>query len=407
MAVNSSKRDTVAKVDIVGMRAMNARILLRRIWDQPGISRADLARATGLSASTVSSIVADLAGRGLVTSKRAPASSAGGRPPVQLHFAHDAFAIVGVEIGATHVTVALTDMRGNVLAETTVRHPTQTDPAGTLDQVVASIDACRDEAGHQRPVLGLGVAVPSPVSASAPGQLSELILPAWTDIDLIEVLELRTGLPTFIENDANAGALAELWFGGGGADFTYIKVGTGIGAGHVVNGSLYRGSGGLAGELGHLSVDPAGPKCVCGNRGCLNTVAGSREVLSRAAGRTHGSTPDSIAELIGAAEDEAWARELIGDVGAQLGIGIAGLLNILNPSRIVLGGALVAAGDHLLAPLRESARSRSLLIAAADAEVTGTSLGRAAIAIGAAALALDAALDDHEIFQAASARGAA
>lgn len=402
--MNEKRR--MEKVDVGGMRARNARILLRLIWEEPEISRADLARETGLSASTVSAIVGDLVKRGIVRLVRAGASR-GGRPPILVDFEEGVFGIVGIEIGASHITVVLTDLRGRVLASIDTSFETRAEAAGTIAKITEMVGECRAAAPSSSRLLGVGVAVPSPVDQDHPGILSDLILPAWVGVDLVTELEKALRLPVYVENDANAGALAEHWFGDGGEDFTYVKVGTGIGAGHVIRGALYRGSGGLAGELGHFSIDRYGPECVCGNRGCLNVLAGTSAVLERAATVT-GTPPTTARELVGAADaGEEWAAELVADVGTQLGIGIAGLLNLLNPSKVIFGGELLEAGDTLLEPLRESAQSRSLLFSNTQAEIVGTTLGTAAIAVGAAALALDAALENHTIFDHAMARGVA
>jgi predicted NBD/HSP70 family sugar kinase len=388
------------KVDIVGMRASNEAMLLRRIWLAECVSRAELARETGLSASTVSSIVGRFAEDGLVRLQEA-GPSRGGRPPVMVAFADDAYCIVGVEMGATHVTVAVTDLRGRILAEEYTPFATREQPEGTLALLVRSVRSCRARAGAAGiRCLGVGVAVPSPLDARRPGELSALILPAWQGINLAERLVVALGLPVVLENDANAGALAERWFGIGGDDFTFIKVGTGIGAGHVMSGALYRGATGIAGEMGHLAIDPAGPPCSCGNRGCLHVLAGTPALLQLAAavpGLEH--PPTSALEIVAACNAGApWAVEIVARLGGWLGIGIAGLVNLLNPSHIILGGEIVQAGEALLTPLRASASARSLLFSASHVEIRATSLGPAATAIGAGALMLDRALDDLSFF---------
>ena len=382
------------------MRASNEAMLLRRIWLAECVSRAELARETGLSASTVSSIVGRFADDGLVRLQEA-GPSRGGRPPVMVAFADDAFCIVGVEIGATHVTVAVTDLRGRILAEEYTPFATRERAEETLALLVRSVQGCRARAGAAGArCLGVGVAVPSPLDARRPGELSALILPAWRGVNLVERLGLALALPVVLENDANAGALAERWFGLGGDDFTFIKVGTGIGAGHVMGGSLYRGATGIAGELGHLAIDPAGPPCACGNRGCLHVLAGTPALLQLAAAVPGLARPPKTAlELVEAcAAGEPWAVEIVARLGGWLGVGIAGLVNLLNPSHIILGGEIVQAGEALLAPLRASASARSLLFSASEVEIRATSLGPAATAIGAGALMLDRALDDLSFF---------
>lgn len=388
------------KVDIVRMRASNEAMLLRRIWLAELVSRAELARETGLSASTVSSIVSRFADEGLVRLQEA-GPSRGGRPPVMVAFADDAFSIVGVEMGATHVTVAVTDLRGRILAEAYSPFATRERPEETLALLVQSVQRCRAQAGAAGArCLGAGVAVPSPLDARQPGELSALILPAWRGINLVERLSAALALPVVLENDANAGALAERWFGLGEDDFTFIKVGTGIGAGHVMGGTLYRGATGIAGELGHLAIDPAGPPCSCGNRGCLHVLAGTPALLQLAAAVPGLAQPPRTAlELVAACgAGERWAVEIVARLGGWLGIGIAGLVNLLNPSHIILGGEIVQAGEALLAPLRASASARSLLFSASEVEIRATSLGPAATAIGAGALMLDRALDDLSFF---------
>lgn len=385
------------KVDLGGMRAANERLLLRLIWEQPETTRADLSRKTGLSASTVSGIVGRFEQDRWVSVVQSTVSS-GGRPPMLLRFDAARRHIVGVEMGASHLTVVLASPDGRVIATIERARDTRDNPRETLDTIAEMVRECVARAGYKGRILGLGIAVPSPIDARSPSRVSPMILPHWRDVDLADELHARLGLPVSVENDANAGALAERWFGSGGDHFTYVKVGTGIGSGHIMNGSLYRGAGGIAGELGHLSIDPAGPVCVCGNRGCLNVVLGTPRLLELARERCDGAPPESARALARDARDGVpWAVSLVGDVGERLGIGVAGLLNLMNPSRVVLGGDLVTAGPVFLDAVRRSARSRSLLFSNHQAELTATSLGTTAIALGAATLPLHAALEDHAL----------
>lgn len=393
---------TSSKVDLGGMRATNERLLLRMIWAQPGVTRADLARTTGLSASTVSAIVGRFEDHGLVRSTAA-AAAGNGRPPLLLTFDETAHHIAGVEIGATHITALLASASGDVVATEDQPFDTREDPEGTLEAAAEMLRTCVQQSEYSGAILGLGVAVPSPVDHRRPGRVSPMILPRWQDIDITHALGVELGLPVYVENDGNAGALAEQWFGDGGDDLVYVKVATGIGAGIIVNGQLYRGAGGIAGELGHVSIDPTGPTCVCGNRGCLNVILGTPHLLQLAKARWTSPPPTSARALAAAASDgHAEASELVREVGAGLGIGVASLLNLLNPGRVVFGGELVAAGDMFLDAVRASARSRSLLFSSRQAELTPSRLGNNAIALGAASLALDAALQDHDVLYTAT-----
>lgn len=396
-------------VDAPAMRARNANMVLNLIWREQQISRADLARRTGMSPSTVSAIVGELTASGLVREMGAGVSR-GGRRPVLVGFCDDAYAIVGVEIGATHVGVALTDLRGKVAAFREVRFAVRDDPAGTLAQVRELIDeVVRARRVGKRRLVGIGVAVPSPVHPDTPGQLSPLLMPAWRGVDIRQFLTEAYGVPVLIDNDANLGAVAEQWWGAGarGEDLTYIKIGTGVGSGHIIRGALYRGAGGIAGEIGHLAIDPSGPPCVCGLRGCLVMLIGAPALRERAQQAWGLDAPPSIAEIVTRARrgDDS-ARAIVDDAGSYLGIAVAGLLNLLNPGVVVLGGEITSLGELLLEPLRASVRARALAASIADTRIVTSELGARAIAVGAATQVLEAALANPQLFPAQAAAGA-
>lgn len=390
-------------VDAQGMRARNSVLLLNLIWRERQVSRADLARRTGLSPSTVSAIVGDLERSGLVQST-GEGLSRGGRRPTLIGFCDDAFAIIGIELGASHVLVTLTNLRGQVRAARYGAHAVQSDPDGALALVRSFIDDClREGRVARRRLLGIGVAVPSPVNPSAPGRLSPLILPAWSGHDLQAHLGGAYDVPVFVDNDANLGALSEGWWGAGrsGDDLTYIKVATGVGAGYVIRGEVYRGAGGSAGEIGHLAVDPSGPRCICGLNGCLVMFIGSQAIRSMARERMtgeRGRTP-SIADIVKSAKGgDAAARTIVDEVGHYLGIAVAGLVNLMNPAVVVLGGEITAVGELLIDRLRDTVRARTLSWSATETRLVTSNLGDQAIAVGAATLVLQAALRDRALF---------
>jgi predicted NBD/HSP70 family sugar kinase len=392
-----------ATVDAQGMRARNSALLLNLIWRERQVSRADLARRTGLSPSTVSAIVGDLERSGLVQST-GEGLSRGGRRPTLLGFCDDAFALIGVELGASHVLVTLPNLRGKVQAARQSAHAVQGDPEGALALVRDFIDDClRTERVARRRLLGIGVAVPSPVHPSTPGRLSPLILPAWSGYDVQAHLAGAYNVPVFVDNDANLGALSEGWWGAGrnGDDLTYIKVATGLGAGYVIRGEVYRGAGGTAGEIGHLAVDPSGPRCLCGLNGCLTTFIGSQAIRTLARERMtgeRGRTP-TIADIVKSAKSgDAAARTIVDEVGHYLGIAVAGLVNLMNPAVVVLGGEITAVGDLLLDRLRETVRARALSTLVGETRLVTSNLGEQAIAVGAATLVLQAALRDRALF---------
>jgi predicted NBD/HSP70 family sugar kinase len=398
-----------ATVDAAGMRAQNSSLLLKVIWRERHISRADIARTTGLSPSTVSAIVAGLQQAGLVRETGAGLSR-GGRRPTMIGFCDDVFTLVGVEIGSSHVTVVLTDLRADVRVSRFAPLPARTDPDGAIATVRTFIDEGLAELGVSRDqVIGIGVGLPGPVRPDAPGRLPPLMVPAWRDYDVLDVLSSAYGLPVFVENDANLGALAEQWWGAGrnGKDLTYIKIGTSIGSGHVINGELYRGAGGTAGEIGHLPIDPNGPRCSCGLLGCLTTFIGSETLVARAKREVSASAGPiaTVGDLVNAVRaGDAAARKIVGDVGAHLGVAVASLMNVLNPAVVVLGGEITSLGEILLAPVRAAVRERSLATTYEDTPIITSNLGDKAIAVGAATMVLRAALSDRALFPAHAAR---
>lgn len=382
--------------------------VLRLIWREQHISRADIARLAELSRSTVSEIVSEILPTGLVA-ETGVGQSRGGRRPIVLEFQDDACVILGVEMGATHVCVALTDLRGKILAWNCGSHPVREDPAGTRALIAELCARCLGPTqADGKPLVGIGVAAPSPIDPSRPDHLPEVVLPAWNGSLGLQELADSYHVPLMVDNDANLGALAEHWWGAGRDvdNFTYIKVATGIGAGHVVEGEIFRGATGVAGEIGHLAIDPFGKPCVCGLRGCLATFIGGPALMDRTAellaeypGSVLAGGELNIANLERAAlAGDALAVTVVREAAEHLGIAVAGLLNIMNPSQVIVGGDLAAVGELLISPLRETVQRRTLVSSVAAAEIKASELGAPTVAVGAATLVLKAALDDSRYF---------
>ncbi len=383
-------------------------LLLRLIWKERRVSRADLARRADISRSTVSDLIKPLLRTGLVAEVGA-GQSRGGRRPIVLEFQDEAFGILGVDIGAAHVAVALTDLRGQVLAWKHALHPVRSDPEGTRHIVAELSDGCLAQwGGGTGRLVGVGIAMPSPVNPAQPRVLSDVALPAWRGHDWLDDLQVRYGVPVLVDNDANLGALAERWWGVGLGvdDFVYIKVATGIGAGQIVGGEIYRGATGIAGEVGHLVIDPLGPKCPCGLDGCLTTFVGSRALIERAAALTEkhpksalaesGPTSEGIADA--ALAGDPLALQVVHEAAQHLGIAVAGIVSMLNPAMVIVGGGLARVGDLLLDPLRDVIGRRSSITSVAGTQVRASDLGEHATAQGAATIVLQAALDDPRLF---------
>lgn len=375
--------------------------IMRLIWERRRMSRVEIVQQENLSRSTVSEVIAELLQTGLITEVGSGKSS-GGRRPIILEFRDDSAVILGVEMGAAHVGVALTDLRGRVLAWRDRPHPVRTDPAGTRKLIGKLCSECLGEAKAGRPLIGIGVAVPSPVHPSRPDELSEVVLPAWHGRLGLGELGQRLGVHLMVDNDANLGALAESWWGAGrGVDIlAYIKVATGVGCGFIVNGEIFRGSTGVAGEIGHLAINPKGKPCICGLRGCLATLVSTQALVERAAellpaypGGILAGRVVTIADIEEAAiAGDAMARRLATEAAEYLGVAVAGLLNLMNPAMVVLGGNLAGLGDLVLNPIRETVRRRTLVSQVAAAELLVSELGTQSIAVGAATMVLKEAL---------------
>jgi glucokinase-like ROK family protein len=368
-------------------------------------SRADIARHTGLSRTTVSSLIADLSDRGLVTERvgddqRDAGATGAGRPPVLLALDRSAGAAIGIDFGHSHLRVALADLSHTVLAEAERALDVDGAAGEGLDAAAELVAEVLESAGVPRDrVINVGMGVPGPINHRTGIVGSTTILPGWADVAVGQEMEHRLGLPVVVENDANLGALGEALFGAGrdAQEIVYLKVSSGIGAGMIVGGRIHHGAGGTAGEIGHVLVNEDGHVCRCGNRGCLETVAATRGLLEQLS-RTHG-TDLTIEDVIGLARGgDPGCRRVIADAGHHIGQAVAMLCNLLNPARIIVGGDLSAAEELLLDPLRGALRRYAIPSAAEDVVISTGSLGEQAEVRGAVALAIGEA--DRPLMQA-------
>ena len=382
--------------------------VLRMIWKEHRISRAEIAKRLGLSRSTVTEIVKDLLKTDLVAEVGIGESS-GGRKPILLEFQYEAKGILGIDIGATHVSVALTDLRGGLLDWKEQMHSVRSDPNGTRKLVFKLCDACIANWKHKtNELLSIGVSLPSPVDRMNPEWLSEVVIPAWQGRSEMEHLQQRYGVPVHIDNDANLGALAEYFWGAGNEskNLVYLKLGFGIGAGFIIEGEIYRGAVGVAGEMGHIPIDLYGKQCICGLRGCLVTFVGAEALEARASElltdyseSTLGDKEINIAAVEDAAlQDDKLALRVIREAAEYLGIAIAGWLNIMNPDMVVLGGSLAKVGEILLEPIRQKIKQCTLLNSVSSVEIRSSKLGPKTVALGAATLALEESFADYNLF---------
>ncbi len=358
-------------------------------------SRAQLARRTGLARSTVSSIVAELQRDEIIVSRESngrQATSGSGRPPSLIALNPSAKVAVGIDFGKRHLAVAVADLSHTVLAERRREMPDDSDAKDGFKAAAGLVEGVLKAAGIPRDhVLGVGMGLPGPVHLR--GTLgSETILPGWAGVSAAGEMSDRLDLPVQVENDANLGALAEHRFGAGAGSesLAYLKVATGIGAGLVVEGRLFRGAGGTAGEIGHTIVDETGDVCRCGNRGCLETYASAPAIVALLQRSLRAEMePEQVVER--AREGDAACRRVLADAGRHIGVAVANLCNLFNPERVVVGGSIASAGDLVLDPLRESVRLRAIPSASEDVQIVPGLLGERAELLGAVALVLQQA----------------
>jgi glucokinase-like ROK family protein len=384
------------------LRRLNRLRVIHTLRDQGLISRAEIARQTGLSRSTVSSLVAELQADGLVVERPEPAAAhgdQGGRPPILLSFDASAGVALGIDFDHHHVRVAASDLSSRILAEREMSLDTDHLAHEGLDAAAELVGQVLAEAGldHDR-VIGAGMCLPGPIHRPTGVVGSTAILPGWVGVAAADEMRRRLELPILVDNDANLAALAEAAFGAGrdAKDLIYLMISSGIGAGLVLNGRLYRGAVGLAGELGHVLVDADGAVCRCGNRGCLETVAGT-DALAELLRRSHGDGLDGRAIVRLAREGDLGCRRVIADAGRAIGKAAATLVNVLNPELLIVGGDLSEAGDLLLDGVRESLERTALPTAVQAATVVAGSLGDRAEVLGAIALVLSEAERDHSL----------
>ena len=376
------------------LRERNRQRVLGALREQGRTSQADIARSTGLSRTTVSKVVAELKGTGLVDVLAERPSdlraTRGGRPSVHLALRDSSSAVVGIDFGHSHIQVAVGDMAHNVLAERLCDLDVNHRATEALDASARMVGDVLAEAGVRRDhVIGVGIGIPGPVDRARGTVGSATILPGWIGLRIAAEMEARLSLPVEIENDANLGALAELTWGSGRdcSNFAYIKAATGIGAGIVIDGKLLRGASGTAGEIGHTTLDGRGALCYCGNRGCLETMASGPAIIHLVGDRDGAKlTLGGVIAL--AAEGDVRCRRALSDAGREIGIAIAGLCNLINPERVVIGGLLSRAGDLVLDPIRGSIRRYAIQAAAGRVEVVPAVFVERAELLGSLALAL-------------------
>lgn len=388
----------------LNVRDHNLSEVIQLIHRNGAMSRADLSRVTGLSAPTISALANVLIESGLIN-EAGEAESSGGRRPILMRFKYQARYAIGIDLGATHITSMVINLGGTPVAVRSVSVDAMHEPQQAINLIRTHLTELLNESKlSSAEVVGAGIAAPAPLEGEGLKRLSPIILPAWKDIDLQkEIGRDFKDLLVYVDNDANAGALAEKWWGKGRgfSNMAYIKLGTGVGSGLIINDDIYRGSAGTAGEIGHTSISSDGPLCRCGNHGCMESYVGSPAIIANVSSKLKAQPIQGVdannikirALAEAALDGDSIAIQIVQEAGNYLGIAIANLLNLLNPGLIVLGGDLVAAGPVLLNSVQETALARAISKAGKEVTITSSDLGGNVVAIGAATLVF------HHAFQ--------
>jgi predicted NBD/HSP70 family sugar kinase len=369
------------------LREANRTRIVDAVKHHGGLTQIELAGVTGLSPATVSNIVKELAAGGVLATNP---STHSGRRAHQVTLARALGLVAGVHFSERHMRVALSDVAHTVVSEQHMplakdhRADNELNRAAQLiTDMLESVDATHDE------ILAVGLALPAPMDLTSGLITRTGIMRGWDGVPVAESLGIRLNSPVYVDNNANMGALVEYRSGAlrGKPNSLYISVDDGIGAGLIVNGAVFRGHNGTAGEFGHIVLNEDGALCRCGNRGCLETLVGGQAIIeSVRAGRRGLKLHDVVVRAIGG---DAECVRAIADAGRHLGIAAANICNVLDPDRIAVGGELSQAGELLLGPMRHAMERAVIVGPTRAAELVQSQLGARAELLGTLAFAID------------------
>lgn len=367
------------------LRRANRERVVTSLSEQGPLTQVEIAGATGLSPATISNLVRDLDEIGAVDLAH---SVRNGRRAVLVSLAGGGPLLAGVAFGDRDIRIAIGTGPNDVIARQRMPLPEDHRADEGLDRAARLVNEVLARAGRGISELDqVALGLPAPVDSVSGAVGSELVMPGWRGVHAAAELETALRTPVVLDNTANFAAEGELLAGvlAGVGTGAYLKLSHGVGAGLVIGGRIFRGSAGTAGEIGHLTIDESGPVCRCGNRGCLDTYVGSRALIAAIA-PSQGPIP--LREIISRAQQgDPGCRRVIEDAGRHLGVALAGLVNILNPEVIAVGGQLARTGDLLLEAMREGVQRGAIPSAAASVDLVPGALGEDADARGALAQA--------------------
>ncbi|QCX33914.1 ROK family transcriptional regulator [Caloramator sp. E03] len=385
------------------IKEINKTAILKIIREKEPISRADISKITGLNPATVTNNVNILLEEKIVL-ERGIGDSSGGRKPILLELNKDAFYAIGVDMGIKSVRAAISNLNGKIIRKIELQYESL-DEKNVIDStkkviqiLIAEFDILKDL------ILGIGIGVHGIVN---PIEGVSLYAPNfnWENLNIKSIIENQFDLPVFIDNDVRVMALGEKWFGAAKSvrDFVFINVGSGIGAAIFINDKLYRGSLFGAGEIGHISIVENGPRCSCGNFGCLEVMASGTALEKKIISDINLGKESIILNLVNedlskitgeiiyeaAKMGDRLAINTFYDIGSYLGLAVSNLINILNPEMIIIGGGVALAGDFILKPLRNITYKKSMKHLSQKTTILSSYLKEDCGVIGAATLVFD------------------
>ena len=346
-----SRKPNLANIKAAGhdmLRLVNRRILLSILSDRQPISRAEIAKISGLNKATISTITGELLKESCIIEEGSGRTTPiGGKPPTPLRLNANRFGLFGVDIRADETILALSDFNNRIVAR--FSYETGSDATAFLNKIGKEIRKLCTKHDSFIEFPGIGVSLPGLVDNQSGKFLLSVVLP-WRDVPVVNLLEKATGLPVIIDNSARCSALAEIWHGKAQyahvRDLLYVGVSTGLACGVVIDGGLYRGGNNTAGQFGHIPIDLNGPECRCGQKGCWDLYASDKATLKRYADLrgTSGKRVSTMRKLVELVEGgDAAATEAVRETARYLGIGITGLINGLDPEVVVIGGEITKA----------------------------------------------------------------
>jgi N-acetylglucosamine repressor len=404
-------RRSVQGRNLTDVRLNNRAAIFSSIRQVGRISRSELARASGLNPATVTHIVRELIDQGLVE-EAGTKSMPRGRPMTMLRLRPDRGCVVAVSLSRQSVLVVLTDLNMQETVGDRRQKICLAQPVGEITQTIAALinSVLAEHPAEARKIIGAGINAPGVFDGMEEGVLASAPhLLAWPKSTFRDQIETLTGLPTFVDNDANAMALAEMWFGvaQGLSDFVCLLVDTGVGGSIVMGGDVYRGAHNAAGEIGHTTIQLDGPRCGCGNRGCLELYASPQAAVLAAQRAIQAGQPSRLSDISSgmsfasvveaASQGDGVALKALESVGQALGAGIVNMLNSVDPEAVVIGGRICLAGDLVLNPVREVVEQRAFLRAHRGVPILMASLKEKALVMGAYCLVLREMITRPEI----------